>query len=86
MKIDINKIKLTPENLGFNFCQFGNLTDEISEWVNYWGFKTQKSGQFTNILIDESTNFDEIFNLPIQYEWVDGFSPNLNKHLHIGHL
>jgi arginyl-tRNA synthetase len=86
MKIDINKIKLTPENLGFNFCQFGNLTDEISEWVNYWGFKTQNSVQFTNILIDESTNFDEIFNLPIQYEWIDGFSPNLNKHLHIGHL
>lgn len=86
MKININKIKITPEILGFNFCQFGDLTEEALEWTKYWGLKTEKSGQFTNILIDESTNFDEIFISPTQYEWVDGFSPNLNKHLHIGHL
>ena len=42
MKIDINKIKLVPEKFGFNFCQFGELTDEIKIWSDFWKFKTEK--------------------------------------------
>ena len=86
MKIDINKIKIAPEQFGFNFCQYGNLTEEVESWVNYWNLKTEKSGKFTNIIIDEKVNILEIFNTPLKYKYVDGFSPNLNKHLHIGHL
>lgn len=86
MKIDINKLKLTPEQYGFNFCQFGELTDEVKQWVNYWKLKTEVSGKFTNILINNSLYFKDMFNSPDKYDYVDGFSPNLNKHLHIGHL
>ena len=85
MKIDINKIKTTPEEFGFNFCQYGELTDEVKKWAKHWKMKTEKVGHYTNILID-GVSINEIFNQPIQYEYVDGFSPNLNKHLHVGHL
>lgn len=85
MKIDINKIKTTPEKFGFNFCQFGELTEEVKQWVDFWKFQTEKSGTFTNIIVD-GIDFKLIFNEPNQYDYVDGFSPNLNKHLHIGHL
>lgn len=86
MKIDINKIKLTPEQMGFNFCQWGDLTEDVKEWSIYWKFKTEKSGNFTNILINDDVKFSDIFIDPKSYEYVDGFSPNLNKKLHIGHL
>lgn len=86
MKININKVKLTPEQFGFNFCQFGKLSDELKQWCDFWKFKTEKSGQFTNIILNEDTDLDLIFEKPFIYKYVDGFSPNLNKHLHIGHL
>jgi len=85
MKIDINKIKITPEKLGFNFCQFGELTEEVKSWVDFWKFKTEKSGPFTNIIVGD-IDFELIFNESVSYDYVDGFSPNLNKHLHVGHL
>jgi len=86
MKIDINKIKLVPEKYGFNFCQFGELSSDVSQWVKYWKFKTEKSGPYTNILINDNTDISMIFEDPKVYEYLDGFSPNLNKHLHVGHL
>jgi hypothetical protein len=85
MKLNINKIKTTPEKFGFNFCQYGELTDDVKKWVNHWGFGTEKAGPFTNIIIGDVNMFD-IFELPDPYEYVDGFSPNLNKQLHVGHL
>jgi hypothetical protein len=86
MKININKIKITPENLGFNFCQFGTLSDEVDQWTKFCGFKTEPSGPYTNIIVGDHVQLNEIFDAPFEYEWVDGFSPNLNKHLHVGHL
>jgi hypothetical protein len=86
MKLNINTIKQIPNHLGFGFCQFGELTSEVKEWANYWNFKTEKSGSFTNIIIPPTQNLFECFEIPTPYEYVDGFSPNLNKHLHIGHL
>jgi arginyl-tRNA synthetase len=86
MKIDINKIKVTPPNLGFKFCQFGDLSIEVKEWVEYWKFKTEKSGPYTNIIINDDTDIKSIFNDYKIYDYIDGFSPNLNKHLHVGHL
>ena len=85
MKIDINKINLVPEQYGFNFCQFGELTQDVKQWVDYWVFKTEKSGPYTNILIGD-VDISDIFIDPKVYEYIDGFSPNLNKHLHVGHL
>lgn len=86
MKLNINKIKQTPSHLEFGFCQYGELTNEVKEWVNHWNFKIEKSVPFTNIIIPTNQNLFECFEIPTPYEYVDGFSPNLNKHLHIGHL
>ena len=86
MKLNINKIKQTPPHLEFGFCQYGELTNEVKEWAAYWNFKTQQSGPFTNIIIPTNQNLFECFEIPSSYEYVDGFSPNLNKELHIGHL
>jgi len=86
MKIDINKIKLTPPNLGFNFCVFGTPTEEIIEWCKYWNLQMVDSGSFTNIIINNNFKPSEAFNIPESYDYIDGFSPNLNKHLHVGHL
>lgn len=86
MKLNINKIKQTPSHLEFGFCQYGELTNEVKEWVTYWNFKTEQSGPFTNIIIPTNQNLFECFEIPTPYEYVDGFSPNLNKELHIGHF
>lgn len=86
MKLNVNTIKQIPNHLGFGFCQFGELTKEVKEWTTYWNFKTEKSGSFTNIIIPPTQNLFECFEIPTPYEYVDGFSPNLNKDLHIGHL
>jgi len=86
MKIDINKIKLAPVQFGFNFCVFGTPSDEVMQWCQYWNLSTQKSGPYTNIILNDNFNISEAFNEPKFYDYVDGFSPNLNKHLHVGHL
>lgn len=86
MKLDINKLKLTPPNLGFNFCVFGKPNDEIKEWCQYWNLEMVDSGPYTNIIINEFFDIPKAFIKPTIYEYVDGFSPNLNKNLHVGHL
>lgn len=85
MKIDINKIKVTPPNLPFNFCVFGDPNNEIKEWINYWNLKTENSGKFTNILIGDN-DLNDLFEINDTYKYMDGFSPNLNKYLHVGHI
>jgi arginyl-tRNA synthetase len=85
MKLNIKKIKTTPEKFGFNFCQYGKLTDSVQKWVDHWGFKTEEAGPFTNIIIGDAQP-DDIFQMPDTWEYIDGFSPNLNKQLHVGHL
>ena len=86
MKIKTNQIKITPPKFGFNFCQFGELSQPVKEWCQHWNFKTEKAGPFTNIIIPENINLFDCFELPEKYELIDGFSPNLNKQLHVGHL
>ena len=86
MKLDINKLKLTPPNFGFNFCVFGKPSDEIKEWCKYWNLEMIDSVPYTNIIVNDKFNVCEAFESPKVYEYVDGFSPNLNKHLHVGHL
>ena len=86
MKIDINKIKTTPSALGFNFCVFGSPSDEITNWCKYWSLVTEESGKYTNIILNDDTKISDIFNQPNKYDYIDGFSPNLNKHLHVGHF
>ena len=86
MKIDINKIKTTPSNFGFNFCVFGKPSDEIKEWCNYWNLNMIESGPYTNIILNDEFKISEAFKECEVYDYIDGFSPNLNKNLHVGHL
>lgn len=86
MKIDINKIKTTPPNFGFNFCVFGKPTQEIIDWCHHWNLEMKQSGPYTNIILNDEFKIEEAFNQPQIYDYVDGFSPNLNKNLHVGHL
>lgn len=85
MKIKISDIKITPKNMEFNFCVWGDPNQKVSDWISYWGLKTGKSSGFTNILIGDHNLYD-LFESPNIYDFIDGFSPNLNKHLHLGHL
>src|ERR1700753_971453 len=86
MKLALNKIKQIPKNLGFGFCVYGKPTDEISEWSKLNNLVLQDSGPYTNVILNENTNLEDIFETPRIFEYGDFFSPNLNKHLHLGHL
>ncbi len=86
MKIPITYLNTTPSHLGFEFCFFGEPLSGVQEWINYWKFDTYKSGNYTNIRTPEDINLLEIFYVPDKFDYFDGFSPNLNKHLHLGHL
>lgn len=83
MKIDINKIKTTPSNFGFNFCVFGKPSDEIKDWCTHWNLEMIESGSYTNIIVNDEFKVSDAFNGYQTYEYIDGFSPNLNKHLHV---
>tara|TARA_R110000772_G_scaffold2410_1_gene8351 strand:- start:59455 stop:60630 length:1176 start_codon:yes stop_codon:yes gene_type:complete len=86
MKIDINLIKTTPKNLEFNFCVFGEPNTEVKQWIDYHNLTTISSGKFTNIIIPKDVSMEDLFTEKEVYEYMDGFSPNLNKNLHVGHL
>jgi len=70
----------------FNLCVFGEPNEMLVKWIKYWTLKTEKSGNFTNILIPEDFDLSEMFDTTSYFKYMDGFSPNLNKHLHVGHL
>ena len=86
MKLNINKIKTTPKGMPFGLCHYGKPTDEVKEWAEYWNISEQTSGPYTNFILPDGLDISSIFEEAKVYEWVDGFSPNLNKHLHLGHL
>jgi len=85
MKLKISDIKTTPKNMEFNFCVWGEPSQKVMDWISHWNLKAEKSGGFTNIFIGDSDIY-KMFEEPKLYSFVDGFSPNLNKHLHLGHL
>ena len=86
MKIHINKVNVTPKNMGFNFCVFGSMPEDVKAWCEYHNFQIQSGEKYSNIILPNMVDFDSIFETPKQFKYFDGFSPNLNKHLHLGHL
>jgi len=86
MKIHIDKVRVTPSNMKFAFCVYGEPTDEVAAWAAHWGFRQEKSGPFTNLLVPVGYDITQCFETPEPHEYLDGFSPNLNKHLHLGHF
>ena len=86
-KININELRIMPKSLGFGFCVYGEPSKEIAEWSKSWGFRIVKGEKgYNNILVPINFDISECFEKFIQYKYVDGFSPNLNKHLHVGHM
>lgn len=86
MLLDINKVRTTPPDHDADFCVYGEPNEEVSAWIKHHNMSTEKSGDFTNINMF-GVSYNDVFEKGyIQYQYVDGFSPNLNKHLHIGHL
>jgi len=86
IKIDINKIRTLPPNMDFGFCVYGKPEEEIVEWANSWGFRIEEGSSYTNIQVPRNFDISECFDEFVPYKYVDGFSPNLNKHLHVGHM
>jgi arginyl-tRNA synthetase len=85
-KININDIRMLPPNMGFGFCVYGEPSQEISDWAKSWGFRIEEGKSYSNILVPKHFDIKECFEKFSQYKYVDGFSPNLNKHLHAGHM
>ena len=89
MKIDITKLKTVPEfarkGTAFELCHYGQLTEEIKNWISFHNLDSYEKGPYTNIEI-KNVSLQELFNPFRPYSYMDGFSPNLNKELHIGHL
>lgn len=86
MKLNINKIRTTPPKQEFGFCVYGKPNNDVQSWIEHWNLIVEESGNFTNILIPDGLDISNLFKPAKVYKYVDGFSPNLNKHLHIGHL
>jgi arginyl-tRNA synthetase len=87
MKISVNDIRTLPSSMGFGFCVYGEPSEIITKWANRWGFRiVSGEGGYTNIIVPKNYDISECFEPFVEYSYVDGFSPNLNKHLHIGHM
>lgn len=70
-----------PDNLGVGFC----TTTEIDKTA-YPGWRVEEAGIYTNFHASYLA-WDCGFEFPpAEPLIIDGFSPNLNKQLHIGHL
>lgn len=86
MQIAPSKVSLTPSHVEQGFCVYGPVSDEIRQWCIDNGIEAQSSDRYTNLIPPKDLHVQDLFTLPAPYEYLDGFSPNLNKHLHLGHL
>lgn len=87
MSVDTNIFKVIPGNLGmgFGFCVYGEVNDNVLDLAEECKFKIEKTEKYTNFFPTVDTNFNKMF-FEKKFKYMDGFSPNLNKHLHIGHF
>ena len=87
MKIDISKVRVTPNNIE-EHCAVYKITDEVLQWIDNHNLKTTKHEKgYLNIFIDGlEYRWQDLFSVDKSFIYFDGFSPNLNKELHLGHL
>jgi arginyl-tRNA synthetase len=82
MKISIDKLRIHPkEDL---VCYFG-YDSEVKAWVKHHKLNMNVDGKYINIDL-MGKPIEELFHIPEPYMFMDGFSPNMNKKLHVGHL
>lgn len=89
MKIHVNDVKVAPKSLKddvFMVCVFGEANENLKEWAKYWDLEVYVKDRYTNFLIKDNMPLKYMFESEQTFDYVDGFSPNLNKNLHIGHL
>ncbi len=86
MKININKLKVNPKSKNFELSVFGLPDAEVQEWITKNNLQSYTKENYTNIILTEHTNLSMLFYCGKYFKWMDGFSPNLNKKLHIGHF
>ena len=88
MKIDIDKIKLVPKSIStdFKLCVYGTPDNAVKEWIDANSFQVEITKAYTNIILPKDVKLTDIFTEAYKFAWMDGFSPNLNKKLHIGHF
>lgn len=89
MKINVNDVKFAPTHVDprFQLCIFGLPNDKLVAWMKHWELESTYVQPYTNILIKDAMPIEDMFEGPTTlFEYVDGFSPNLNKHLHVGHM
>lgn len=87
MSVDTNIFKVIPSHLGmgFGFCVYGDISVEVIELADACNLKVEKGDKYTNFFPTADTDFNNMF-FEKKFKYMDGFSPNLNKHLHIGHF
>ena len=74
MKIDISKVRVTPNNIE-EHCAVYQITDEVLKWIDYHNLKTTKHEKgYLNIYIDS-----------LEYRWQDLFSVD-NSFIYFGCL
>lgn len=86
MKININKVKVNPKSKDFELCVFGVPDSEVKQWIDINKFQSYQKDGYTNIIITDDIDLTNVFESGKKFNWMDGFSPNLNKKLHIGHF
>lgn len=87
MKLNVKNIKEIPGQYAdgqFGVCIYGEAPDNIKEWIKFHNLKTSPSVLYTNIFLEG--DLLKLFEDKLAYDYVDGFSPNTNKHLHLGHI
>lgn len=81
-----NKFALIPPAIGKEgICSHNPLLDEDLFYYRAAGFDIEHVGNITNLLFTDRVKAS-IFNYKTSYRYLDGFSPNLDKKLHVGHF
>ncbi len=91
MKISYKELTPIPKEISpnFGFCSYDALSNDLKLWVEYHKLHVEHLECYTNIFIPQGINVRDLFydlEPHVVFDYMDGFSPNLNKNLHIGHL
>jgi len=81
------KFKTIPKNLNKpeGLCYYGKLDQNTIDILSKNHFLIKEETNFTDIYFTKKSNMN-IFKNNTTFNYMDGFSPNTNKELHIGHF
>lgn len=91
MKINLKDLRVPPPGIYADCCIY-NVTPEIEKWIEVHNldFSIHPKGYYNINLPKNRSEWMNILEIDKPFDLVspllDGFSPNLNKELHIGHL